>query len=135
MLAYFAEAWPWAELGEHTAEVWADALVGVDGQQAHSAARRLVRSEERPPSIRRFIDECKLVAREQRPALQAPTSSATDRRQAARRIGAIRAEFAAHDRPDHNHRHGPDQCPRCATSARFVAETSDAILDAFKEQP
>lgn len=90
VLAFFAAAWPWADVDEYTADVWADALADVDARDAQDAARRLVVSENRPPSIARFRAEAAKVARDRTPALQAPTVT-TDYAEAVQRVRAIRA--------------------------------------------
>jgi hypothetical protein len=137
VLAYFSEAWPWAELGDHAVEVWADAVIGVDGQRALTAARRLVRSEERPPSIKRFLDECKIIEREQAPAIGAVPTDEQTRARSARRMAAVNAGWGAANelRPAHDHRRGAGQCPRCSTAEQFIKESADEILDAITADP
>lgn len=136
ILAYLVEAWPSMEVGEHTAEVWADALSGVDTQHAHTAARKLVKSEQWPPSVARFLEVAREVKRaedtdRQARALGPPPT--TDRATAAGRMRGIRAGWDAVQatRPKHDHKRGGANCPKCSTSAATVAEHAPEILDAI----
>jgi len=131
VLAYFTAAWPWATVGEHTAEVWAEALAGVDPQDAHTAARRLAATEDRPPSIARFRAEAAKATRDRTPALRAP-SEAVDPATATRVAAAVRAGLtvAAKAVPAHDHHQGAQSCPACTTRSErthHAPEITDAI--------
>lgn len=118
ILDYFQNAWPWVTLADHSAEVWADALADVDGPVGQKAARRLVQSEDRPPSIKRFVDEARKLTRDALPALPAGHET-SDRAEAARRIRAIRIGMteAAKEVPAHSNHDsfGGANCPACST--------------------
>lgn len=117
VLGYFAAAWPWFEVTEGTTLVWAEHLAGVDGQDAHTAARRIVRSLDRPPPLSAFLAHVKAVSRERRPALPAPSREVLPTGQSARVAGIIAAGMraAARNVPDHQHRDGAENCPACST--------------------
>ena len=141
VLAVITVAWPWAELDEHSLDVWADALADLDPETALEAAKRLVRSESRPPSIARLREQAAAVgadrARSASRALPAPDRD-TDRRWRARsaaRLRAVRAgwDAAQETRPDHNHRRGAAACPRCSTAEQFVADTAAEIAAVILE--
>lgn len=135
VLTYFTEAWPWAEVGEMTFDVWAEQLMGVDAQDAHTAARKCVRTLDRPPSVARFLQECRNVQRSHIPELGHPV--AFDKETSARVARALAAGFraAAKDIPSHDHRNGWEQCPCCSTSGErdSAAEVMGAIREALRE--
>jgi hypothetical protein len=140
-LARMNAAWPWAELNELTFDVWAEAMTGVDGQDAVTAARRLVTSEERPPSIARFLEECRLVKRNRGPALMpGHVEPALTKDESAERLAAIRRglKVAAAMVPEHRHgkdpgvgKHGPvdawKSCPACSTERERRGALQEAI--------
>lgn len=132
LLDVVAQAWPWVSIGDRTAEVWADALHGVDGQDAFTAVKRIIRTDERPPTVARLLAVVgDIVARsavDRRVLDAAPVQS--DRVQA--RFRAINEGWAAvlGDRPKHDHRRGPGTCHRCETSAEFLAAVTPVIHQA-----
>ena len=119
VLDYFQNAWPWVTLGDHSAEVWAEAAIDVDVTIGQKAAKRLVQSEDRPPSINRFLLECKKLTRDAQPALTAGPVLGTVTRSAAHRIRAIRLGMvaAAKEVPEHRNHDlfGGGNCPACST--------------------
>lgn len=113
ILSYCTEAWPSMTVGDDTAIVWADALAGIDAQDAHTAARNLAKTEDFPPSISRVISASRGVAkgREATRALPAPR-----RHGGAKLLAAIQAYADAVERPAHDHHRGVEHCPCCSTS-------------------
>lgn len=136
ILGYASGVWPSVAMGEAVVVSWADATPEVDPTTAHTAMRRLARSEDRMPSIARFLTECRLIQRENmQPAIAAGPLSLTDRREAAARIAALRVYWsgAAEGRPDHDHRKGDHACPRCSTSDAWVAEHAPVAMEILRE--
>jgi hypothetical protein len=119
VLAYFTQAWPSMSVGPHTAEIWAEALLGIDAQDAHTAARTLAKSDDYPPSIARLIAAARGIAKghETAKALPAPR-----RHGGAKLLAAIQAYSAAVERPAHDHHRGPEHCPCCSTSAERLRQ-------------
>jgi hypothetical protein len=144
VLKLFKIAWPVMPVEDYTAHVWAEACHGLDGQDAVIAGKRLVKSEERPPSIARFIEEAKLVARNRQERLEAgPTVGALSHNESLDRLRSIRRglKVAAAMVPEHRHgkfpgvgKHGPldawKQCPACSTAE----ERRPALLAAIREE-
>jgi hypothetical protein len=96
-LKLMQSAWgPRFPVESYTAHVWAEACHGIDGQDALTAAKRLIKSEDFPPSIARFIEECKLVKRNHGPALTAGAADAPMTSDAwMTHVNAARAELVA----------------------------------------
>ena len=117
ILGRFAANWSWYEVTEATTLLWADHLAGVDGQDAHTAARRIVDTMDRPPSVAAFLSHVKAVSRERRPALPAPNREVLPMARSARVAGIIAAGMraAAESVPEHRHRDGWENCPACST--------------------
>lgn len=148
VLAYFTAGWDWFDPGEAAEAVWIEALADTNDDSALIAAKRLVKIEERPPSIARFLAECRKVSRELRPQIRPGWQRATpeERQQAARISRAIRAGMAeslkaipAHS--GHTQGDGGDRnCPACSTRHermdgkrhRHVPEILDAIFTALE---
>jgi hypothetical protein len=137
ILAYFAVAWPYFQIEEQTADVWQEQAANVDRITAALAAKRLAAREERPPSIARFLEECRLVTRNSQERLEpGPEPGVLSREETKRRIQAIRRglKVAGDMVPDHDHRPpaGSDEspswkfCPACTTqeSRRGVMEAA-----------
>lgn len=116
VLAYCAQNWPTMTVGDHTADVWAAALATVDAKHAQEAVRRLVQTDEYPPTVARIISAARGIGKghEEHRALPAPRG---DMGRAARSIRALNALCARMDRPAHDHRRGVDACPSCSTKA------------------
>lgn len=57
MFKYFAEAWPAAQVGDHTPAVWVDALADVKPELGRVAAKALVAKCKWFPSIAEFMEE------------------------------------------------------------------------------
>lgn len=142
VVAYMAEAWPWAEWGDHAVELWADACPTVEQRTAAEAARRLVRSEERPPSVARFLQECRLIAREQaQPAIATGPMHHSSKTEAAQKIAGLRGYWAeaSAGRPEHRGcipgtkpgQKGP--CPRCSTTEEFIAQHAPTIAQWLRD--
>jgi len=112
VLSYCTEAWPTMTVGDDTAVVWADALAGIDTQDANTAARQLAKSDEFPPSIARLIAAARGIAKghETTKALPAPR-----RHGGAKLLAAIQAYSRAVERPAHDHHRGAEHCPCCST--------------------
>jgi len=131
ILSYFTEAWPTMNVGEDTAVVWADALRGIDAQDAHTAARRLVQSDERPPSIARLIQAARGIAAGRMAHNALPAAPRLPQSRSAKLMAAINAYWAAVERPAHDHHRGPENCPCCSTRDERlktgIAETTEMI--------
>lgn len=140
IVAYMAEAWPWAELGEHTAEVWADSCPQIEHRVAAQAMRRLVKSEDRPPSVARFLTECRLIARENaQPVIAAGPMHHSTKAEAAAKMAGLRNYWreASAGRPPHKGC-AAGTCARCTTTDEFLSEHSNAIaawLRDFRLEP
>lgn len=138
VLAYFTAAWPWATVADQTAEVWAEHLTGVDTQDAHSAARRLVDQLDAPPSIARFLEECRAVKRNRGPQLEPGRQEPyLSRDEALERIRALRRglKVASELIPDHDHRKGWKQCPACSTADARRPQVEAAIRSELEGAP
>ena len=129
VVAYMAEAWPWAGLGDHTTEIWADACPGIEPGVGQTAARRLVKTEDRPPSIARFLTECRLIARENaQPMIAAGPMHRSSTREAAAKIAGIRDYWAAASAGRPSHRDCiAGTCPRCNTTDEYLGEHTNSI--------
>lgn len=131
VLAYCVEAWPAMTIGNDTALVWADALRNIDAQDAHDAVRRLVTTDERPPSIARVTAAARGIARGHDETHALPM--ARNRGQAAEAMKALNVLMAQFPRPDHDHRQGIDACPACSTRddrmSRYVDAAADLLAD------
>ena len=55
ILGYLAAAWPAVPLPDESVAVWAEQLAGQDYETCQRVARHVVRTEERFPSIGRFL--------------------------------------------------------------------------------
>lgn len=132
ILRYCSDAWPSMKIGEDTAVVWADGLAGIDAQDAMTAVRALAKAEEWPPNLARVVHAARGVAKghEARKALPRTRGGG---HQAAQAVAALRALSGQMRRPDHDHRHGRDGCPSCATAADraklFAHEAADLLAD------
>ena len=135
MLAYWAQAWPWIEPGAGMAQVWCEAVEQIPDDIGVVAMKRLVQSEDRPPSVKRFTDECKKLIRDRQPALKPGPSVELDRKQSAQVARALAAGIAvaAKDVPAHrNHdKHGGANCPACSTREDRRG-TGDEIIAAIR---
>lgn len=130
------EAWPYAEATDNAVELWSDACPEIEQATAADAMRRLVRSEERPPSIARFLAECRLINRERStPYMAIGPAAHTTKAESKARIAALRVFWreASAGRPDHNHHNGDDVCPACSTADEWVAEHAPQILAVLRE--
>jgi len=130
------EAWPYVETSPDAVVVWADAAPHVEHATAGVAIRRLVRTEERPPSIARFLAECRLIEREKAtPYTAIGPGTHTSRAQAAQNISLLRTfwKSAAAGRPEHDHKKGDHLCPACTTSDAWVAEHNPQIIQILRE--
>lgn len=141
VLAYFTAAWPWATVGEHTAEVWAEALTGVDAEHAHTAARRLARTEERPPSIARFRAEVDKLDRDKQPALTAGGSRPMTYDESASVARAIRAGLTAagvvgapHGHQHHAGLNGASDCVPCNRTDEDRRADVAEVMSAIREE-
>lgn len=140
LLAFIADAWSITGLGVNSTEIWAESCATVDVDDARVAIRRLAKSEERPPSIARFLEECRLVRRNDAPMIgPGPEEQTVTRDEASRRIAAIRRGFkvATDMIPDHDHRAnvatgkraGWVDCPACSTAKQREPILKAAIRD------
>ncbi len=135
VLGYASSVWPSVAMGESVVVAWADATPDLDSTVAHAAMRRLARSEDRMPSIARFMAECRLIARElTQPAIATGPLLHTDRQEASARIAALKVFWkeAAVGRPDHDHKQGHHACPRCSTSDAWLAEHAPVAMDVLR---
>ena len=114
ILSYCTEAWPTMTVGDDTAIVWADALSGIDAQDAHAAARMLADTADFPPSIARLKATARRVM-QRRQVSSTPALPAPRRAGGKQLLAAIQAYSAAVERPAHDHRGGPENCPCCST--------------------
>jgi hypothetical protein len=121
VLHYCAEAWPAMTVGDDTAIVWADALAGIDAQDAHTAARMLADTADYPPSIARLKATARQVM-QRRQVASAPALPAPRRHGGAKLLAAIQAYAAAVERPAHDHHRGAEHCPCCSTSAERLRQ-------------
>lgn len=132
ILAYCAQNWPTMTVGDHTADVWAEAMATVDASHAQEAVRRLVQTDEYPPTVARIISAARGIGRghDEHRALPAPQG---DARRSARAMAALNALYAQMDRPVHDHRRGAEACPACSTAADrlklFADEAADLLGD------
>lgn len=129
-----AEAWPWAEIGDHTTEVWAQALRGADYGMAKAAMLRCVETDERPPTVARLravIGDLSARQRADTAAIEAPKA---DRSLVAARFRAISDCWAAarEGRPEHDHRRGSEACPRCSTKDAFLDAVTPVIIEQLR---
>jgi hypothetical protein len=136
VLAYFTAAWPWLDPGESTEAVWCEALARFHDDIAIIAMKRLVQSEDKPPSIRRFSDECAKVQRDRAPQIgPGLKGDELERKQSAQVARALAAGIAvaAKDVPAHrNHdKHGGANCPACSTREDRRG-TGDEIIAAIR---
>lgn len=137
-VAQMASIWPHATIADHTVEAWADATPDIEPHIAAAAMRRLAQTDDRPPSIARFMAEARLIVREQsQPSIATGPIPHSTRKQAAGRIVALKAAWgvATAGRPDHNHKNGDENCPRCSTSDAFLAEHAAEIAQVLRENP
>lgn len=132
ILAYCAQNWPTMTVGEHTADVWAEALTTTDAACAQTAVRRLVQTDEYPPTVAQIISAARGVARGH-DEYRAITSGRVDRTRAAKAVAALNALYAQLDRPAHDHHQGAAACPACSTKADrmkvFAHEAADLLGD------
>lgn len=134
ILAVCAQAWPTMQdrIDEHTTGVWAEALATTDAGCAQDAVRRLIQTDEYPPTVSRIITAARGVAqgRGTQPALPSPQP---DRGRSAQAMRALNALYAQMDRPAHDHHEGRDACPACTTKADrlklFTREAADLLAD------
>ena len=133
ILAYCTQNWTSMTVGEHTADVWAEALAGTDAAYAQMAVRQLVRTDDKyPPTVARIISAARGIARGH-DEYRAITSGRADRGRAAKAVAALNALYGQLDRPAHDHRRGRDACPSCSTSTDrlkiFAHEAADLLGD------
>lgn len=132
ILAYCSQAWPTMSVGEHTAAVWAEALVTTEAADAQAAVQRLVQTDEYPPTVSRIISAARGIAHG-RSEYRELGSGQTNRAESARAMGALNALYAQMDRPAHDHHRGAEACPSCTTKADrltlFADEAADLLGD------
>lgn len=133
VLKLFETAWDFFKVDQYTPHVWAEACDGITGEDALTAAKRLIRSEDRPPSIARFREECKLVTRNRQATLPPGPRERVDRDQSARFAAALsRGLKSASDLiPKHDHHHGWENCPACSTADARRPAVEAAIRSEF----
>lgn len=143
VLARFGVAWPWMEPTDLTATVWAEQMTTVDDDLGLLVAKRLTASEERPPTIARFLAEVLKVRHDQHVKLNPGPAVPHDRAESSRALGAIRAGMAvaAKEVPLHrdHDRAGGSRCPACSTRSermdgnnhRAVPEIMTAIRESL----
>lgn len=66
-----AKAWPYATLGAGEGDVWANVLACEPEECAIEAILGLVRSDQRPPTVARFVEMRRALARAEAPKLPA----------------------------------------------------------------
>lgn len=131
VLTYVADAWPATmKLGDDTAAIWADALANIDYRDAQLAVRNLAKTDEWAPAIARVVATARGItaSRHTTPALGAGRNP-----RAAAILAAIRAASDAVDRPAHDHHHGPENCPCCATKEQRINDYTTQTLGALRE--
>lgn len=107
-------------------------LATTDAGCAQDAVRRMIQTDEYPPTVARIITAARGVAqgRDAQPALPSPRPDAT---RSARAMGALNALYAQMDRPAHDHHRGAEACPSCSTKADrltlFADEAADLLGD------
>ena len=77
LLAYFANAWPNAQVTPEQAEIWASQLIGVDPDDGREAAKALVASSEWFPTVAAFRDAVNAVTRRRQMERRALESAET----------------------------------------------------------
>ncbi len=93
VVAVLQSAWPYVEVSEATMTVWFDTLADAAYEDGMDVARRLVRSDERFPSVARFRQTWSALVRHRR--MSAPLGlpspdRATDRPLAMERLAELR---------------------------------------------
>jgi hypothetical protein len=128
VLVLFESAWPTRfEVADYTAHVWAEATRGITGDVGLDAARRLVLTEDWPPTIARFRDECAAVVLDAMPEHVEPDVE-TD--PAGSRWGAVSRGLREAQQliPKHDHHRGALNCPACSTAEAREPAVRAALL-------
>lgn len=132
ILAYCAQSWPTMSVGEHTVDVWAEALAMTAAHDAQTAVRQLVKTDDYPPTVARIISAARGIAKGHA-EYRAIGSGQTNRAESARAMAALNVLYAQMDRPAHDHHKGRDGCPACSTKADrlkvFAHEAADLLGD------
>jgi hypothetical protein len=138
LLAYVSDAWSVTGVGQNTTEIWAEACADVELEDARAAVRRLRDTLDKPPSIARFLEECKVVKRNRQPRIE-PGRRVPDlpmERSSDIAAALSRGLKAASDLiPDHDHKPDPAtgkragwvDCPACSTADARRPEVLAAI--------
>lgn len=114
VLAYFASAWPRFDMTEETVKVWIVECKDVNPDDGQRAMRQLVRTQDFPPPIAKFL-EAAAVARQHRtteaPALPpAPVNPVPPPPQARELAAKLRLQGSLGGGHWHG---GPGPCPVC----------------------
>jgi hypothetical protein len=114
IVTMFMSAWPWDEWTDERHSLWCDALESLYPAVAAVAARMLVRTRLRPPTIAEFLAEAQSESERQRMGAKVltPPDRSGPAPALARVRQVIRDAFAT--RPVHDHHGGWRTCPTCS---------------------
>lgn len=119
VLAYLAAAFPSQALNDATVEVYAESLATLEVTHARDAARRLVKSEVKFPTVARILEEVRAVKSAHEPEVKAlahPGMPGGEHLTEARKL--LKAWKGNLDKHDHR---GPHPCPICGATRKEPA--------------